>query len=199
METTKDRLSRVTAGLMKVLNLCDAEISTCFAQKTVREEALKKNVVDQQPILEQLENCGTLLDSIMEKTSSVSSRMNLSENEIKRLQDVTKELSKASTKSDEVRSLVEHYKASIRHHEDIIGVAKSDLKADLSRKLEIETKMKRMQEELEKAKGILCYIHTFYFFCHPITIRTTTVFLKLPILFLKYYNLIFTRFSIMEI
>lgn len=54
METTKKRLDRVVKNLLQTLELCEKEIRDCYTQKSVREEALNKNVVDNQPIKAQI-------------------------------------------------------------------------------------------------------------------------------------------------
>jgi hypothetical protein len=54
MENTNDRLSRITKGLLTTLELCEKEIRDCHTQKVVREEALRKNVVDTKSLLQQI-------------------------------------------------------------------------------------------------------------------------------------------------
>jgi septation ring formation regulator EzrA len=158
LETSNERLSRVTTGLLKVISFCDLEIRECKTQILVREESLKIHVIDNRPTLEQLDKYRETLNSLMEKIETVSQRVALSKAEIKRLTKVIKDLSTASVNVEEVRSLVEHYQANVRHHSDIIRVGGLELDVEEKRAGDIRSMMARMQDELVRTEGTLAFV-----------------------------------------
>jgi len=155
METTKDRLSRVTKGLLNSLELCEKEIRDCYSQKDVREQALKKNVVDTKSLMQQIRKYDEVLQSLKNKHDAARSRAKSSEKEIKRLQDAIKICSSASENLEEIRSLVENYKASLELHKDIVAIASLELEGDEQQVNDLNERIDRLNQELKKASNSL--------------------------------------------
>lgn len=154
METTKHRIGRVTKCLLQTLELCEKEIRDCHSQKLVREDSLRKNVIDNQPIKDQIETYKDLLRTLEQKNHAAEVRFKTSRQEIKKLAAAIEILSK-SADMEEIQSLVENYKASIYNHEDIANIASIELESDKSRMTEVNDCIARLNRELEMAATAL--------------------------------------------
>jgi hypothetical protein len=155
METTKERLSRVNKGLLYSLELCEKEIRDCHSQKSVREDALRKNVVDNQDLIDQISKYKEIVDHLKYKNENAKTRRTKSQEEVEKLKTAIKICTNASKDVEEIKSLVDNYKASMDHHTDIVKIASLELEGDQQQLKDIQQSILLLDEELKKAQRSL--------------------------------------------
>jgi hypothetical protein len=155
LETTSQRLSRVNKGLLSSLELCEKEIRDCHSQKLAREEALRTNVVDNQDLADQISKYQELVANLLLKNTAAETRRETSQKEINRLEKVINVCTRASNDVQEIRSMMDNYRASIDHHTDIVQVASMELEVDKHQMVDLQQSIVRLNIELQKAEKSL--------------------------------------------
>lgn len=149
MEPTSNRLDRILTGLQHTLTLCDNEIGAITSQIIVREEALNMLYADTSNIKVQYKKYQETVEALKQKNEAVENRVLSSQQEIQNLEAKIENLEKSNS-DPEVQTMIDHHKAAILHHEDILTVAKKELMHDRLQQEEIKQLMENLLAEMNK-------------------------------------------------